>query len=122
MSTEGASGPFAFLNDGIILENIVDGAGVALWQGETDDEFPTFATFIKAGFAEPEGSPLRTIELAVNVAPPSPIDTASGVLNFVYPDAIQTFGPFTMEFGGEPVEGLPNGVFLEPAIWDRETV
>lgn len=120
-SSVDATGPYEFLNDGLILPSFSDDGIETLWLQEVADSGGTVVRLLKVGFFPPILMPPITISWGIQIDVPSVPTGATGSSELFFPDAIQEFGPFEMFNGPDPVEDIPNGVLITPAIWNLET-
>ena len=120
ISTTNATGDYAFLNDGLVLEKSFDDTSFTRWKS-TDVPLPvTEVRLQKEAFIPPVGMPLVSISLTIDILSPSIPRVINGDQQFLFPKAIRVFGPFAMTDVMGPVTEIPDGLTITPAKWDFE--
>lgn len=113
-----ATGRYAFLNDGLIVESTFDDGATTTWGGSPAFPPSTVVSVVKIGLPAPGGAPTRTITFTFQIFTDPPPVIVQAVEIFTWPIAIQKFGPWTVRRLGVPVPEIPNGVTITPANWN----
>lgn len=118
LSTTNASGPWTFLNDGIILKSSYDDLNTTLW--DAVDLTPGEEVRLSKFGAEPPSFPPNSIVLTVQFRTGFPIKLSEDFQFYEYPDAVQVFDGFVVtEVGtGDPDPFIPDPVKVTPAKWN----
>lgn len=118
VSTTGASGAWAFLNDGFVVPATSDDGFDTQWSGTVPDSGGTTVVLSKFGREVPVAMPPFTLEWLWTIDVPSTGQQGRAHAFILFPAAIVVFGPLAMLDTGVPILDLPNPVKITPAKWD----
>lgn len=118
VSTTEATGAWAFLNDGFVVELVSDDGFDTQWEAVVPDSGGTTVTLSKFGTEIPIGGPPFSLEWLWTIDVPSTVEQGRSHEFLLFPDAIRVYGPLEMLDSGSPIPDLPNGITITPARWD----
>lgn len=119
LSTTGATGVFAPLNDGIAAFNVTVSPGFSTYRPPPGPPLSVQYNLQIEGKQFVDPVPFdHTIRIDLIVSAPPVIFAYIGQLRLLYPTAIAVWGPMTMVLDTPAPGTIPNPVFATPAKWD----
>lgn len=120
LSTTGATGVFVFFNDGITLRNGFESPSFSSYSPVIPPPSFVVTTLNISGFQAPQaGPPVHTIRFQFDIFVETSL-TYEGLLELLFPVAIQVQGPIPMNEIDPSFGTIPNPMELEPLIWSAD--